>query len=69
MRDDERATIRVLGGIAGVTAAGTGVYVLAISHVGHLASTALALLAVSLLLFIAAAEPDSGDAPTAEELE
>lgn len=69
MRDDERALIRVLGGVAGVIATAIGVYALAISHVGHLASTALALLAISVVLFIAAAEPDSGDAPTAEELE
>ena len=68
MRDDERALIRVLGGIAGVTAAGIGVYALAISHVGHLASTALALLAVSVVLFIVAEEP-TDDPPTAEDVE
>lgn len=68
MRDDDRALIRVLGGVAGVSATAIGVYALAISHVDHLASTALALLAVSVVLFTVA-EESTDDPPTAEELE
>ena len=60
MNADDRELARLCGAFFGLAGVATGTYTIALSYTGHRASTASALLALSLVLFAAAAVSSRG---------